>query len=310
MSNPQFRCTQAELYAVARTGWNSYIENLAAFSATRGYYDTAFATTAINAIDAAEALPDDQARYAQVEVLRIELVQFADICLDRWQFLKRYISTSFPEPTQKARLEEAGFNRYPKASNYNWEELKLLNTQALNFIHTHNAALTAGNNMPAGFESDYTTDTQNYAVKYQSFLDEEELAYEATEAKTNANNKVYTDLMTMFKDGQEIFKNNEPLRRQFTFETVLSLVSSPGTAGLRGTIIDAVTGLPLVGVTVRAIGTSYTATTDAAGKYSLTPMASGSYTIQATVVGYQDFSSDKTVLLGTVSGFNFAMQAV
>ena len=101
METPLYRCTQPELYAVARTGWASYVANIPAFGAYRGYYNAAYGTAAVAAIATAEALPDAQARYANTEVYRTELVAIADDCLARWQTLKRYILTSFPEPAVK-----------------------------------------------------------------------------------------------------------------------------------------------------------------------------------------------------------------
>jgi hypothetical protein len=205
METPLYRCTQAELYAVARTGWASYSANLPAFGAYRGYYDAAYATAALAAIDAAELLPDAQARYANTEVYRTELVALADNCLARWQTLKRYILTSFPEAAQKARLEEAGSLRYEKAANYNWEELRMMNVSASTFLVTHNAALSAGNNMPLAFVATYNTAASAYAAKMQQFLNSEEQGIIDTNTKITANNALYTMLMNMFKDGQEIF---------------------------------------------------------------------------------------------------------
>lgn len=165
MTKANYTCTQPELYAVGRTGWASYSANLLTFEAYRGYYDAAYATAALAAIDAAELLPDAQARYANTEVYRTELVVLADECLALWQTLKRYILTSFPEAAQKARLEEAGSLRYEKARGYNWEELRMMNVSASSFLVTHNAALTAGNNMPLAFLPSYNTAAASFAAK-------------------------------------------------------------------------------------------------------------------------------------------------
>lgn len=308
MRQTSYNCTTAELYAVARTGWNSYTEHLTSFSAMRGFYDAVYGDTANTEIDNAELLPDDQARYAQVEVLRTELSELADQCLSQWQLLKRYISTSFPEATLKARLEEAGALKYEKAANYNWEVLKQLNISATGFITLHIAALTAGNNMPNTFETQYSTRTASYQAKMQQFLDEEELAVQATDKKVEANNNIHSKLMSMFRDGQEIFKKEEPVKRQFVFDTVLSIVSGPGIAGIRGIVTNSVTALPLGGVLVTVSNTPISVATSIDGKYKLTPLASGIYKVLITATGFQDkIIPDHKIPVGTITTLDIAL---
>lgn len=280
MTKANYKCTQPELYAVARTGWASYSANIASFSSYRGYYNPAYATAALAAIDASELLPEAQARYANTEVYRIELIELAKNCLALWQTLKRYILTSFPDAIQKPRLEEAGSLRYEKAGEYNWEELRMMNIQATSFITTHNAALSAGMNMPATFPTAYTTATAEYATKMQQFLNSEEQGIIDTTTKVTANNAVYATLINMFKDGQEIFKTQDEIKRQFVFDTVLGLITNPGAAGLRGKVISSLDGSPIIGaiVSVLDIGTS-TTTTDDAGNYLLKPIPVGRLSI-------------------------------
>ena len=302
MTQATYKCTQPELYAVARTGWNSFSQYLAQFTDYRGYYLAPYATAAQAEIDAAELLPDAQARYANSEVLRTELVAAADACLARWQTLKRYISTSFAEAAIKPRLEEAGALRYEKAANYNWEQLRMMNVNATTFIDAHTPALVLGNNMPLSFPTAYDTDINVYNIKMQAFIDSEEAAYNATEAKIAANNAVHAKLMNMFKDGQEIFKNEEGKRREFTFDTVLALISNPGQAGVRGTVRDAATQLPIAGVSVSILGSSQSATTAIDGRYEIKPLAAGYYDISFVVPTFNDIVINQHhVLTGTVS---------
>lgn len=280
MENPTYRCTQAELYAVARSGWNSFTTYLSNFEAFRGYYDAAYATTAKAEITAAEALPSEQARYANSEVMRTEMVALADDCCARWQTMKRYINTSFPEAAIKARLEEAGALRYEKARSYNWEELRMMNVEANNFLTLHAATLAAGNNMPLSFPANYATDATAFATKYEAFIESEEQAVVATNTKITANNALHEKLMNMFKDGQEIFKGEEQIKRQFVFETVLGLITNPGAAGLRGKVISAQDLTPIANATVEILNTSYTSTTDAGGNYLIKPLAVARYDVR------------------------------
>lgn len=225
MTTAPYKCSSAALYAIARTGWAAYQQQLSHFAAYRGYYNAAFAHAALAAINSAEQLPDVQARYANTEVYRTQLKELANNCLAHWQSLKRYASSSFPPAALKARLEEAGALRYRKARNYNWEEIRMMNISATQFIATHQAALLAGNNMPPIFETKYTTANAAFAAKLELFIRSEQQAIVETKLKNQANNAVYHSLINMFKDGQEIFRGQEAIRRQFVFDKVLALIA-------------------------------------------------------------------------------------
>ena len=162
--------------------------------------------------------------------------------------------------------------------------------------------------MPATFATTLETDALEYYNKLQEFIDSEEIAVQATETKIKKNNEVHASLMTMFKDGQEIFKTEDAIRKQFVFDSVLSIISGLGIAGIRGTISDTVTNARLAKVSILMAETGLTVSTDAEGKYTATPMASGTYTIKLSLAGYQDLTVENhKVLIGTVSTLNLQM---
>jgi thermitase len=77
----------------------------------------------------------------------------------------------------------------------------------------------------------------------------------------------------------------------------------PGS--ITGSVTDAQDGSPMVGATV-ADGTR-TATTDAAGKYTIADVAPGSYEITASKAGYESITSSVTVTSATTSEMNFSL---
>ncbi|MCC6185909.1 MAG: hypothetical protein IT256_02020 [Chitinophagaceae bacterium] len=226
MKTAPYHCTQSLLYVVVRKGWYSFLQHLSAFEGYRGYYNAAYAANALAALDAAERLPDAQARYANTEVHRTELIALGKDCMAHWQSLKRYTATSFAADTCQARYDEAGAKYYIKARNNNWKAIQSMNVSAANFIATHLAVLLAGNNMPATFGAAYAATSAAFAAKFQQFIASEEQAYNDTVAKATANNEVYNTLITMFKDGQELFKKTEGIRRQFVFDKVLAMLKN------------------------------------------------------------------------------------
>jgi hypothetical protein len=162
-------------------------------------------------------------------------------------------------------------------------------------------SFTANLNMPPAFQNDFKTPKENFFTKHQQFLDSEEAARIATENKIVANNSVHKNLMAMFLDGQEIFKDEDAIKKQFIFDQVLNLVSGTGTAGFRGIATDANTSLPLADVIFTIKGSDKTTTSDEEGKYSITQLAADDYEVAATKAGYQDKKFIQKVKVGTIS---------
>ena len=163
--------------------------------------------------------------------------------------------------------------------------------------------------MPPTFLATFDTGKLNFFKLHPDFLDSEEKARQDAEAKINANNALYANLISMFLDGQQIYRYQEAIRKQFIFDQVLLLIDGAGTAGVRGTVTDLVTGLVLAGVTIKLMPGNYTGTTDTDGIYRISPMASGKYTITYSLPLYEDLvQSDYEVKLGTVSTLNNSLK--
>jgi len=302
MKQPDYNCAQSELYGVGRLGWVSYAEFLADFSAIRGYYTGPYGVAARAQLDAAAALPDSQARNAVTEGYRVELTHLGDACLDRWQILKRIATTSFPPDMLKNRLEAAGSMYYQQAANHNWDKLSSLNESAATFMVTYNAELSADDNMPDSFPTDYETDMTAFSAKLLQFLHSEAIGKIETANKITANNTVYEKLMNMFKDGQEIFKDNPEVKDLFTFSTLLEQVSGHGQAGLRGLLKSALDAQPVSEAVVMILETSDTTNGEPDGHYLLKPVPSGTYTVRVTAPGYRDKVIHNVVIsIGVVS---------
>src|SRR5689334_1345620 len=113
---PHYRCTQSELYSIARTGWNSFLTHESTFGSKRPYYTIAYATDAKAEIDAAAAMPDKDARLEPTGSLRVNLLEASDNALFKWQLLKSYIRKSFPKDLVDLKLDAAGQGYYQSAS--------------------------------------------------------------------------------------------------------------------------------------------------------------------------------------------------
>src|SRR5436190_22101717 len=92
---PLYKCTQSELYSVLRSGWTNYQFRLATFTLNKGYYTDTYGTDALAEIDAAAALPDEDARREITGSLRVSLDQAAENALFKWQLLESYIIKTY-----------------------------------------------------------------------------------------------------------------------------------------------------------------------------------------------------------------------
>lgn len=308
METANYPCTQQELYTISRLGWQSCTQNLPAFTAFKPRYTASYITTQTTSIDDAQALPSEQARNAIAESLRIQLSESNRNLLTLFQGLKRYITDAFPPSLLKPEFEAAGQKDYEKASQNNWDSAQGLYTSANQYITDKLVILTANQNMPPTFKVTFDTARTQFNILHQEFLDAEETATIAAETKVIANNTIYDTLINMFLDGQEIFRKEDAIRKQFTFSDLLYLVSGAGTAGVRGTITDSITTMPISQAEINIIESGDTFITPDTGKYQISPMASGSYTIKIEAPAYipQTITSHQ-VLVGTISTLNISL---
>jgi hypothetical protein len=307
METPKYHCTQQELYTIATLGWNSCQQHLSAFTMFKTTYTASLITDKLAEVTAAMEIPDEYQRTEESKLNHIALAKSAADACTLYQKLKRYILASFPANQQAVKLDSAGQQYYSQAASNNWEAAQAMLTNASAFISANATILQANGGMPATFGTIVTTEKDNFTIIHQTFLDNEESQRVATAQKVTANNNLYTSLITMFLDGQEIFKTNEEVRSQFIFEHCLYLVRGAGTAGIRGHVSDSSTTLPISDATIQVGINDYTGTTDSDGFYQISPAAAGTYTITATATGYQPFTTSFQILTGTISTLNILL---
>ncbi|MBL7765566.1 MAG: carboxypeptidase regulatory-like domain-containing protein [Chitinophagaceae bacterium] len=307
MKNQNYKCAQSELYTIARLGWSACKDNIAAFTSFKPKYTLAFVADKNEQINAAQHMPSEQQRNAVAETLRVYLAEAGRVCLDNFQALKQYIVEAYPEAVLKAQYEEAGQLYYTAAIKNNWDSIDSLSEHAITYVVKNTTQLSANDNMPPTFQAKLETDRTAFTTLHQDFLKAEEDATTMAEQKIIANNQVYNDLMLMFSDAHRIFKNQEALLKKFTFSDVHYLVSGAGTAGIRGTVTSAVNNKPIPSVTITIDDNGGTAITDDAGKYEISPMASGSYALIVSAPGYETLYLAHEVLTGTLSTRNITL---
>jgi hypothetical protein len=128
----------------------------------KSMYNAALATTRKTAIDAAEALPDDQARGADHEVKKSWSLNTSKHMLELVAQLDRYIDTAYTDThNQESKKRRSSSKDYDEARAENWEKVKSILLSGKNFLSNHTADLTAGGNMPLTFSTTYNHGTHN-----------------------------------------------------------------------------------------------------------------------------------------------------
>jgi hypothetical protein len=297
---------QEILYTVCIAAWNLCKGNLAKFTALKALYTEAFVTDSLNAVHAAKDLPDIRQTLAARKEARINLVAATRQVRANWQLLKVYITKAFDASMVKAKLDAAGAGLYNKASVDNWSAVRSLIDAANTFIANNLEALTASDNMPADFQTAFKAAGDNcidLSVIFAQIDVEKEMA---TTQKLDANNAIYAAVIEMLKDGQQIFKDDAAMKRQFTFNYLVSMHRGNGSASLKGTIINSLK-MPVQGAVIVSQDQKYLATTNSKGFYRINRIAAGTYTFTITCPGYNPLETLITFAPATASKGDFEL---
>jgi hypothetical protein len=310
-----FKCSQQELYAVCKLGWegcNLHIEKFQNFSPK---YTPEFLAARRQEIDNVAEIPDKAVRSSMLELLRVELREQTRLSLDRWLRLKRYITVAYPQSAQAAKLKAAGKAHYKSASTYSWEACQGLLKDASVFIAAETENLLRNDKMPLSFPNDFNMGRDAFEVIYLRYLDASKQAAQKTDEKLTANNHLHDMLMEMMLDGREIFRHDEVMEKQFRFDYLLLNVSGPGSAGVKGTVtIGTLTtgtrkGATIEGALLTLLDTNHTCITDDEGWYQFTQLPAGTYSLEVKASGFVPLRIDNIeIKTGNMSNLHVQLQ--
>jgi Carboxypeptidase regulatory-like domain len=306
ITRAQYNTPKEVLYSVCMAAWNLCSEHRQKFTGLKPLYTSAFVAGAIDAVQAAKQLPESLQTLATCKVARINLTNSNKQVLANWQLLKRYIIRAFDKDLVKTKLEEAGASLYNKAYDDNWIAVRCLIEAANSFIAANLDELTAGENMPPAFQETFLTGGNNCTECSTLFAQANMQRELTTSIKAAANNNIYKAVMNMLKDGQQIFKDDEAVKRQFTFIYLVFIFRGEGSASLKGYATNNLSQ-PIQGATILSADGKYKATTNAKGHYRISRIAEGTYTFTATCPGYAPIEQRITSAAGTASKANFEM---
>jgi hypothetical protein len=137
-------------------------------------------------------------KFAENTSLKAYLDEKSDLCLKQWYLLKNFITASFPVPTHPYLLNLIGYEYVAAAIEKNWESLKALMQQSIEFITEHVDELKYSPMIPKDFSQ--TTklafkEFQKALCVWQSSLRDEKVA---TAELRLANLRLYKYLIDIY----------------------------------------------------------------------------------------------------------------
>ena len=96
----------------------------------------------------------------------------------------------------------------------------------------------------------------------------------------------------------------------FLIFLLINISAFAAETSIEGTVKDAKTGEPLFGANVMLVGTSMGAATNMDGKYSISNVIPGAYSISATYIGYKSVKEKLVIKNGETVKFNFQLEPV
>ncbi|MBI4929356.1 MAG: hypothetical protein HY841_01230 [Bacteroidetes bacterium] len=305
-----YNCSQQDLYSALNTLWDNYAKDIADFTNYKQSYTAQKGLDAKKAIAAAKKLPDDQARGAEAEQLRIKVEKAADVVIGNFLQTKGYINGVFTEEFRKANYEKAGQKYYRKANQNDWESVSGMGSSMNNYIADNLTLLQdGGNNMPAGFELTVDGNVTAFEDLYTDFKSASETGVE-TAKKIKANNACYTTARDMMDDGQIIYRKKHEYAERYIFERILEMIN-PKVSGMKGTVLNGSTNAGLAKAEIKMQQENKEAiliVCDEEGNYE-EKLESGTYT--ATISKGPEFESVTEVIVikpGVMSGRDFPLQ--
>lgn len=311
MSKALYPCSQANLYEASRLIVKSCLSILSDLTAFKPKYTQVFFDQLSDKIDAADMLPDLAARQSLSKRLDLDLQEARDKIVLKFAMLQSYIDECFTGGDVKIMYAEAGAARIPKVKKDNWTEMTQLMSSVLLFFDTHSAVLLANNNMPTVFETDFRTLIAEVKSINNDLDAAEKAAREKRDEKIDANNDIFTSVSGVLTDVQRMYQGNLEKAKQYAFSVFESQTHGVKNAGISGKVMQDVNKYVLDGVRITVKDFGKTAVTDKYGKFEITPLSSGKYTIIVEKEGYvTQIFKDFKISTGVTARLNVLLVAV
>jgi hypothetical protein len=301
MENKKYSFSMSVLYQVLRIVLVNAAKNIVALGTFKSKYNDAYINDLQIEVDKAERMKSEQARNAEHELLREQLVSLGDDCRGFWQDLKRYIAEAYGTAVEAVQWDAAGWQNYDAASHDNWDKLREMMSMGSLFIEENLVKLTTDGFMPADFRDKFEASRSSFNDMYMSFDVAMENALQGTVDKILANNSIYDKIVQLCLDGQTVFKKDDTKKALFSMEAVSQLVKPVGAATVVFEVTNSETLQAQPGVEIVNMDTERSIVTDANGRAEMGQQASGSTNYKIVADGFPEEIITVDVQTGTKS---------
>ncbi len=274
-----YNIPDTDMYEAARTMRESFILDKPGFITFDADFADPYAADWLTLIETAEALPQDEVLDDELTELTADVENEMKNCREKFQDSKYFIEKAFPD--NKKRWNTFGFDDYDNARIRQGVLILFMNnfhTQAVKY----KIDLIAAGYSQAKIDEIATRHTALLQANQDQESFKKEIA-EQTQARHNANNEVWAEMVKTGSAGKRIFKNNFAKYQRYLLP--LS-AESPQVLSISGTVTDSANGNPLEGVLVKIASLGIDTTTDANGKYEFGGLPDDTYAIEFSLANY------------------------
>lgn len=294
-------------YAIANKAWNECSDNQKDFFNFNSTYTPDYIAGALKDVQAAKDLPNFDARQAVLGRMRTILEGKAVVCNGLVQNLYTIIARSFSPDQVDSMRQEAGSGYYRSAAGGNWNSADTLYGMVAQFLVTYNDDLLNGN-MPVNFPDSFTDAQTDFDKAFTDYRAAKDNVSKGGVAKSGANTVVQAALVRMLADGKAIYRNEPAKRKYFNFDGLKKMVAGPGQTGIRFSLKQAVTELPVANAVITMQPGNYTLYPDKKGVV-VEIVPANTYTYSITAPGAATVEGSIKVKAGGIRRANVVMAA-
>ncbi len=311
MPATKYNCSQSTFYAAAHEGADRLTENLEDFTNLFPEYTLEFVQGLKARLDAADALPDQDARKLLAETIWLEVDNMRKDSAYQFGLFLSTIDRICEAALRNTTYDAAGRKYYMDAKNGDLAKVISMYSSLIPFIEENWAALSTVGKMTTAQRDEWIAKQAAYKARYEALSAAERAVKEKKDEKINANNACFDELMAYTKLAQRIYANNTVMMKYFTFASFRSEVETVKNAGLSGKITNILNKDTLKGATITILNYNKSAVTEKSGKFEITPLSMGKYTVIVTCPGYETQTfEDVKIKTGVMTRLNVKMVAL
>jgi hypothetical protein len=218
MAKNIYPCSQEQLYATAETAWNLHLINIGDFTKFRKAYSTHNYEEKVQEIKLAMQMKPLKASKKELLLIKSELVAAKKDVLHNYKCTVEFIKMNKSDTIIPF---ESNTKRYRMASNNNWLACKQIAHESFKYTSDYFEQLTSGDNMPETFAKECKDMYETFDKLYFKYELKKRDIKSNIFLKVTASNTIYTNLTTMLRHAQLIYRNREDMQVLFQFDKLL-----------------------------------------------------------------------------------------